>query len=66
MSRLLVVEDDPGIRSALIHALSDHGHAVDDTDRHRCDLPVQWTVCDHPPPQERVHGVRERDIGTRD
>ena len=29
MSRLLVVEDDPGIRSALIHALSDHGHAVD-------------------------------------
>jgi len=29
MSRLLVVEDDPGIRTALIHALSDHGHAVD-------------------------------------
>jgi DNA-binding response OmpR family regulator len=29
MSRLLVVEDDPGIRTALIHALSDHGHAVE-------------------------------------
>ncbi len=29
MSRVLVVEDDPGIRSALIHALSDRGHAVD-------------------------------------
>ncbi len=29
MSRLLVVEDDPGIRSALIHALTDHGHAVE-------------------------------------
>jgi len=29
MARLLVVEDDPGIRSALIHALSDRGHAVD-------------------------------------
>ncbi len=29
MSRLLVVEDDPGIRSALIHALADRGHAVD-------------------------------------
>ncbi len=26
---MLVVEDDPGIRSALIHALSDRGHAVD-------------------------------------
>ena len=24
-----MVEDDPGIRSALIHALSDHGHAVE-------------------------------------
>jgi len=29
MSRVLVVEDDPGIRSALIHALTDRGHAVD-------------------------------------
>ena len=29
MSRVLVVEDDAGIRSALIHALSDRGHAVD-------------------------------------
>jgi two-component system, OmpR family, KDP operon response regulator KdpE len=29
MARLLVVEDDPGIRSALIHALTDRGHAVD-------------------------------------
>lgn len=29
MSRLLVVEDDAGIRSALIHALTDRGHAVD-------------------------------------
>lgn len=29
MSRVLVVEDDAGIRSALIHALNDRGHAVD-------------------------------------
>ena len=29
MSRVLVVEDDAGIRSALIHALSDRGHAVE-------------------------------------
>ncbi|MGB8021428.1 MAG: response regulator transcription factor [Candidatus Nanopelagicales bacterium] len=29
MSRLLVIEDDPGIRTALIHALTDLGHAVD-------------------------------------
>ncbi len=29
MSRVLVVEDDPGIRSALIHALTDRGHAVE-------------------------------------
>jgi DNA-binding response OmpR family regulator len=29
MAQLLVVEDDPTIRRALLHALSDRGHAVD-------------------------------------